>query len=407
MSVIFLEPQPISNAMNSIALIGPPCPTPQPRHLSSRLGRLVAVSCWIYLVILLGLWLGLSWGDTWWPATLIMFTPRLVLALPVVVLFPAALLLRRRALPVLGIACFLLVGPLMGCCIPWHSVMGPPPRGAHFRVLTCNMHYGRQDSALVDQLVITTQPDFVALQEWSGSRKSALLTDPDWHCHWSPKQFLASRYPIVRTMELGHDSESAAGSVTRYDLETPAGVVVLFSLHFASPREGVSTVVHHPGVSENIQANSALRWEQSLGVARQASTVTGPVLLVGDFNTPPESVIFRHVWDRYTDAFSAAGWGWGYTFLSGRTMVRIDHILASKEWYCSRCRVGPNIGSPHRPVIADLICPDSAGSAACRPDLSNVVFEAIAQQCRYSKTQTRTVTITVLHLQVITAPVWC
>ena len=96
MSVIFLEPQPISNAMNSIALIGPPCPTPQPRHLSSRLGRLVAVSCWIYLVILLGLWLGLSWGDTWWPATLIMFTPRLVLALPVVVLFPAALLLRRR-----------------------------------------------------------------------------------------------------------------------------------------------------------------------------------------------------------------------------------------------------------------------------------------------------------------------
>ena len=99
MSVIFLEPQPISNAMNSIALIGPPCPTPQPRHPSSRLGRLVAVSCWIYLVILLGLWLGLSWGDTWWPATLIMFTPRLVLALPVVVLFPAALLLRRAPFP--------------------------------------------------------------------------------------------------------------------------------------------------------------------------------------------------------------------------------------------------------------------------------------------------------------------
>jgi vancomycin resistance protein VanJ len=35
--------------------------------------------------------------------------------------------------------------------------------------------------------------------------------------------------------------------------------------------------------------------------------------------------------------------------------VRIDHVLAGPGWHCDRCRVGPHVGSPHRPVLADLI----------------------------------------------------
>jgi endonuclease/exonuclease/phosphatase (EEP) superfamily protein YafD len=78
------------------------------------------------------------------------------------------------------------------------------------------------------------------------------------------------------------------------------------------------------------------------------------VLLAGDFNTPPESALFSQLWGGYTDAFSTAGWGWGYTFRSWKTTVRIDHILAGPGWSCERCWVGPYVGSPHRPVLADL-----------------------------------------------------
>jgi endonuclease/exonuclease/phosphatase (EEP) superfamily protein YafD len=45
---------------------------------------------------------------------------------------------------------------------------------------------------------------------------------------------------------------------------------------------------------------------------------------------------------------------WSYTFFGGKTAVRIDHILAGPGWRCRRCRVGPDAGSPHRPVIADM-----------------------------------------------------
>src|SRR5262249_17737710 len=51
---------------------------------------------------------------------------------------------------------------------------------------------------------------------------------------------------------------------------------------------------------------------------------------------------------------SQAGLGWGYTFYNNRTMTRIDHILGGAGWSCRRCWVGPDVGSEHRPVIADM-----------------------------------------------------
>ena len=141
----------------------------------------------------------------------------------------------------------------------------------------------------------------------------------------------------------------------RYELETSAGVVTVVNLHLASPRHGLYVVIHDraKGIAD-LESNSALRWLESERVAREVEDVTGPLLLVGDFNTPPASAIFRRVWGHCTDAFGTAGWGWGYTFVNHRTTVRIDHILAGPGWRCDRCWVGPDVGSQHRPVLADL-----------------------------------------------------
>jgi vancomycin resistance protein VanJ len=102
-------------------------------------------------------------------------------------------------------------------------------------------------------------------------------------------------------------------------------------------------------------------------VAAEAARAAGPVLLVGDFNTPPESAIFRRVWAGYADAFSDAGWGWGYTFWTRLAAVRIDHVLVGRGGRATSCRVGPDVGSPHRPVVADVAWP-AGGAASGRPD---------------------------------------
>ncbi len=205
--------------------------------------------------------------------------------------------------------------------------------------------------------------DVVALQEWPAAQSSSVGTWPGWHRHATSRHLLASQFPIRRVTELGNSSDGPKGSVTRYELETPAGLVHFFSVHLASPRDGIYVTIHDDRGNADIADNSARRWQQSEYVARNASAVGRSVLLAGDFNTPPESAIFRQVWRDYADAFATAGWGWGYTFTGGRTMVRIDHVLAGDGWHCRRAWVGPSVGSPHRPVFADLI---RIGTAAHR-----------------------------------------
>ncbi|MFO0926710.1 MAG: endonuclease/exonuclease/phosphatase family protein [Gemmataceae bacterium] len=321
--------------------------------------RLLAVGCWGYLVGLVAVWVLLRWADLWWPATVVMFSPRLLFALPAVLLLPLAALARRPALAaVVAVAAALALGPVSGGRVPWRAAFAGPADGFPLRVLTCNMHYGRVDSARLDRLIEETQPQIVALQEWRLSNTSDVLTGPDWHTHRHSHLFLASRYPIRRTEDIGGHSYRSQGLVTRYEVETPAGLVTVYSLHLASPRDAIRDTVRDPDAGgEDMADNTTLRRQQSRYIAGQAARTRGAHLLLGDFNTPPESALFRQEWAGYTDAFAAAGLGWGYTFYGGKTAVRIDHVLASRGWECNACWVGPNVGSPHRPVLADLTWP--------------------------------------------------
>ncbi len=218
------------------------------------------------------------------------------------------------------------------------------------------MHYLREDTTTLDNFIDAEQPDVIAIQEWSGWEATHLKSKPNWHIHGTPRLFLASRHPIRQVVDLGHNSMGKHASAARYELDTPFGTVHVVSLHTATNRMGISDTVHanRKGPSE-VQANSNTRREQSEYVARQAAQLHGPVLIMGDFNTPPESVIFSQVWSGYPDAFNTAGWGWGYTFMGSETRVRIDHILTGRGWKITDCRVGPFVGPLHRPVIADLV----------------------------------------------------
>jgi endonuclease/exonuclease/phosphatase (EEP) superfamily protein YafD len=306
-------------------------------------------------VALLVLGLVLRWGEEWWPATILMFSPRWVLAVPFAALVPAAAFTRSRVGGVAVLAALVAAVPVTGFNVPWQQIGSPAPAGAPFRVVTLNMHYSKANPGPFEELIATHEPDVVAVQEWPESARSALLSAPEWHVRATPRLFLASRHPVRRATELGSDSMGEHALATHYELETPAGVVHLFSVHTASTRDGIAHTLrdNRTGPAE-VRANSARRREQSAYIAGRAAACRGPVVVLGDFNTPPESPIFPRVWAGYTDAFSAAGWGWGYTFYGSRTAVRIDHVLAGPGWRVNRCRVGPDVGSPHRPVIAEL-----------------------------------------------------
>jgi endonuclease/exonuclease/phosphatase (EEP) superfamily protein YafD len=319
--------------------------------------RLLALVCWAYLAAVLGAWLLLQWADQWWPATVLMFAPRWALALPLVILLPLAGCMRSWAAVVVLMATGLVVGwPVMGFSVPWSRLTAREPTGTPLRVMTLNMHYSDADPKPLEDLIAAAAPDIIAIQEWRGYERAALRTDPGWHVHATPRLFLASRHPIKKAVELGGNSMGEHASATHYELDMPAGTAHVFNLHAATNRYGLADTLHEDrkGPAE-VSANSNRRREQFAFVAGKAAECKGPVLIVGDFNTPSESSLFPAVWRGYTDAFSAAGWGWGYTFYGTHTSVRIDHVLFGGGWACTDCRVGPFIGSPHRPVIAELV----------------------------------------------------
>jgi endonuclease/exonuclease/phosphatase (EEP) superfamily protein YafD len=286
---------------------------------------------------------------------MLMFGPRWLWALPLGVAIPAAALVARKALGPLAISLVIILGPLMGFCTPWRPVINRKPPDQRIRILTCNVHYNELDAELLSKEIIHDDLDIVVLQGWTGKHKSIVFRQTNWYLQRNDEFLLASRYP-VRMAEISHLPifNEGNGAFACYDLELPSGLLHLFNIHLASPRQALQSVIDRPREAATfMEANSNLRWKQSQAIQNWIQGVDGPVILAGDFNTPPDSSIYRECWSHLHNAFSEAGFGWGHTYFTRRAAVRIDHQLGGAGWQCRRCWVGPDVGSPHHPVIAD------------------------------------------------------
>jgi vancomycin resistance protein VanJ len=340
-----------------------PAPVQGIRAAAGRSGRLaryakktLAVSSWSFPVLLLGLWLVLRTGaDRWWPVTVLMYIPRWPLLLPLAVLVPTAVLLRPRFLWLHALALLLIVGPIMGFCVSLSSLNSPDSPGARIRLLTCNVHRQQLDARAFSEFLSVSQPDIVTLQDWTHVLAPELFTEAGWHSERDDELFVASRFPIRRIADVRAGRWSGKGSVACYAVEGPFGTLNLFNVHLASPHEGLQAVFDRaPGAVTTIEVNMVERRVESIAASSYARETEGRVLLAGDFNTPVDSAIYSDEWSRFTNGFSSVGNGFGYTYYTRRASLRIDHILAGPGWHFRRCWIGPQVGSPHRPVVADI-----------------------------------------------------
>ena len=318
----------------------------------------------MYLFVLLGTWLLLRvGGDRWWFATVMLFGPRWIYGLPLVALAPLACWVRRGRLWLpLTAASVTLLGPLMGLCLPWGRVAAiHSPR---LRVLTCNLDGNAFDRARLAALVAEVEPDVVAIQECPADFQ------PDWSGTWricrQGELLIASRHPIGQVEpRLHRHPRSSWPSVNslRLSVETPAGRLVFCNLHLSSPHRGLSTVLDRRTLVQStrsaaLSSQIANRWGQSEDVSAWLEGVPEPVIVAGDFNMPCDSAIYRRFWAEHANAFSQTGLGYGYTKWTPvggfRYGLRIDHVLAGPGLRPCRAWVGPDIGSDHRPLVADL-----------------------------------------------------
>jgi endonuclease/exonuclease/phosphatase family metal-dependent hydrolase len=170
---------------------------------------------------------------------------------------------------------------------------------------------------------------------------------------------LLSRYPL-----LDHDLPYLRPD--RFDLRarvaTPETVVSVLVAHPLPPRPTLRGITVNPHTSTHID-----------GMSRMA-LASAPAVILGDLNMTMRNPMYARLRDAgLIDAFMASGRGAGRTFpvrpgkmrsINHRmhwvplpALTRIDYIWLTPELTSHRCWVGPDNGSDHLPVLAEISLP--------------------------------------------------
>jgi vancomycin resistance protein VanJ len=325
--------------------------------------RLTVWGVWGYLVAMLLTWAGLrQWADIWGPMTLLLFGPRWVLLIPPFALLLAVIRSRPKLLVPVIVAGAVVVGPVMGFNFGWRRWFSGDVSGTRIRVVTYNVAGGANLNTSIPWIIEETRADIIGFQECGSALVDGVMALPEiaWYTNVQDQLCLVSRFPIIDTRQLDRENFRVAGGsglVLAYTIDLGDRELHLTNLHLETPREGLAPV-REGNVSEGfsrLSSKSIVRDIESSQARRWVDADEDAILVLGDFNLPDESVIYRRHWGDMRNAFSWGGFGFGFTRFAGWIRARIDHILVGEQWQIVRAFVGPDFGSDHRPMIADLV----------------------------------------------------
>jgi vancomycin resistance protein VanJ len=318
-------------------------------------------------------------GERWWGTTVALYLPRLGFALPLPFIVLALLL--SRSFWWLGtqlVAVLILLFPLMGLHLSFGTVTAnatAAATGGHaLRVLTLNANEGRFGVDHLIQQVREAGADLILVQEAGRVSEASMSAGlAGYHVSKDDQFVIASRFPIKDTYVPPHivsGDPSRTSRFIRYQLETPGGLIHVYNMHPASPRDGLEELRGDGWRNEltsgrflnpasgRVGPNTALRLAQVQAVAEDAAASKYPVLIAGDTNLPEQSWALRQWLGAYRDAFAERGSGFGYTFPAPkRPWMRIDRILVGPGFRVLNCQVLTERVSDHLGVVADLQLP--------------------------------------------------
>jgi endonuclease/exonuclease/phosphatase (EEP) superfamily protein YafD len=316
----------------------------------------------VYLLAVVAVAMALLFlSDRWWPATALLFAPRWIWGLPLAALVPFALAYARRLVPPLAVAGGVVLFAIMGFQVPSPRRLTGSEGRPDLRVMTYNVGGGEIHAEDIAPLLEEVGPDVAVFQEcgtlFGQARRS--LEERGWHVGVEYGSCLASRFPI-RAVDARDPRDvwqkNGSGVIVRYEIAVPGIALNVVNLHLETVRDGLTAVMRRAfwRGADALDANIRERaWESSLGRA-WTERATGPLVIMGDFNMPVESAIYRREWSAFTNAFSAAGVGSGHTKATRWHGIRIDHVLLGPGWDCMRAWVARHLGGDHRPMVADL-----------------------------------------------------
>ncbi len=192
------------------------------------------------------------------------------------------------------------------------------------------------DSQAVE-LVDALKPDIAAFVE-PGANVGELLGEyekrlPGYRAAWMPRGILWLSRPASRHRARGKLDD--IGAYARFEVNLPGG-----------PFPVVVADVH-PGLLRPRSSQLDEVLQHSLGRA--------DAVLVGDFNTPLESVFLDAFRARFTSALEAAGTGFRETWPCGLPLLSLDQVWTGADWQVLEARkIWRLTGSDHAALYVRL-----------------------------------------------------
>jgi endonuclease/exonuclease/phosphatase (EEP) superfamily protein YafD len=271
----------------------------------------------------------------------------------------AAFVARRWSRFIVGLACVAALGWSL------HPYLALPPRveppagaGAPLRIVWANLHNWSTGGEALTRLLEVEAPDVAILTELSENHRNAALAATAYDFRSSfpagsafDVMLLARMRPAEVRFDYTHGVAFPVMEVRFCANNASTGCLAVVALH--APRPSLPWGAF--GVRAT-QRDELLALAASL--ARHRLEARDHVLLLGDFNAVPYSTAFR-------DLLSASGLAdssrapaerpmrpWPTWFSSWPGIgLAIDHALVSPGVRIVERRLGPDIGSDHRPLV--------------------------------------------------------
>lgn len=323
-----------------------------------RQAEIVGKKQWILPVCIL-IWLGAAHLSALLPqphhahTLFTMAPPNIVVGMALLLLCIILWRRRTKGRPLaLAVGSCLLLGPgLLSFSIP-SSRQFPSSKEPDVRVMSLNVHYeSRYLIRALDQ-ARQNKLDLILLQENKGDGE--LMGDwlakelGGWHQVHVGETAILSRWPLtdVRARELPVENWRSILSATVNGPKTFRAVTCHWTIdRFFEPGDGLD---------RGAKAQRA----NLLATLEECRNQGMPVILGGDFNNTPRNGLTRALSAEMINCFDAAGWGPGWTFPSRAPVLRIDHLYVSDGAVPLKSWVGPDVGSDHRPIFAEIALPE-------------------------------------------------
>jgi len=226
------------------------------------------------------------------------------------------------------------------------------------RVVSWNVHEQSGNAEAMTDALSELDADVVCLQESLHASFQELL--PGYEAVHSHDVTTLTRGRIISS----RDFRLGGLPNWRYGLETvielPQGRVTVLNVHWLAVQMPIR-VGFRWGDPEAFEQSVIGRRKQETVTHDWMREVTGPAVVAGDFNTPPNVAEYRGLKALATDSWEA-GRGFGFTFHRRQPVIRIDYVWGLGGVEPVRCRVVDGGASDHLIVAADIALPPPAAS---------------------------------------------